>query len=112
MKRRSSSTKRKPAPKRSGSPNNFPEDVRLAVRRRSGGRCEARTTVCTDTAHAFHHRKGRGSKDQREVNCLHLCHECHRHIHANPTKSYLMGWLVHSYSDPADMPVRRGDGGR
>ncbi len=109
MKRKTSKRTKRP----SGSPNDFPEPVRLAVRMRSGGECEVRSHVCTGAATGGpHHRKLRGSKDQREVNALAVCRPCHRHIHDNTGKSYLMGWLVHFWDDPATVPVKRGDGGR
>lgn len=94
------------------SPNEFPDDVKLAARRRSGGRCEARSNVCDGTAAHFHHRKLRRHKDQRLVNCLHVCGSCHRHIHDQVGVSYLLGWLVHSYADPAGVPARLGTRGR
>ena len=30
----------------------------------------------------------------------------HDWIHRNPAKAYEMGWLVHSWDDPADVPIR------
>lgn len=103
-------SKSKARPKR--SPNEFPDHAKQAMRVRSGGRCEARTADCVDAAQVFHHRKSRSSKDQRPVNGLHVCDPCHKHIHANVTKSRLMGWIVPSWSDPAEVPVRPGAGGR
>lgn len=101
------------SPKRSASsPNDFPEQTRLAVRARSGGRCEVRSRVCTGDASHIHHRKLRRHKDQRPVNALHVCSECHAHIHANVAKAQMMGWLIASWADPAEVPVRRGDWGR
>lgn len=92
--------------------NDFPEEVKADVRRRSGNRCEIRADeVCTGRATQFHHRKLRRHGDNREVNCLHGCDPCHEHVHANPGKSYLMGWLVRAELDPARVPVKRGAGG-
>ena len=101
-------SKPKATPKRRHDPNGFPDAVRVFVRRRSGGRCEVQSKVCTGKAAEFHHRKLRRHKDHRDVNCLHACLACHDHIHDNPTKSYLMGWLVHEWMDPALVPVKRG----
>lgn len=101
----------KPGPSGSGrrtADPGFPEPVRLAVRRRSGGRCEVQSRVCTGKAVHLHHRKLRRHKDHSEANALHACRACHDHIHANPSKAYLMGWLVHEWLDPADVPVKRG----
>lgn len=98
--------------KKRGGGNEFPESTRQVVRARSGGRCEVRSLACTGTAAHFHHRKLKRHKDQRPINCLHACTPCHRHIHDNTGKSYLMGWLVHSWAEPADIPSRYGNGGR
>lgn len=111
MKRSSSKVRSRPG-KSKRSPNEFPDDVKLAARRRSGGRCEVRSNVCNGVAAHFHHRKLRRHKDQRLVNLLHACDSCHRHIHDNVGVSYLMGWLVHSYDDPAVVPARHGTRGR
>lgn len=108
--------KRKPAkrnPKagqmpRRDSPNGFPEETRMEVRFRSGGRCEVQSAHCTGPLEHFHHRQLRRHRNQTPANCLGACSACHSHIHANPTKSYIMGWLVHEWSDPAEVPVKRG----
>lgn len=89
-------------------PNGFPERTRLAVRRRSGGRCEAGSKHCSGPAAHLHHRKLRRHKDHSVVNALHVCRACHEHIHANPGVAYLMGWLVHEWADPAQVPAKRG----
>ena len=96
--------------RRRPSPNGFPEETRIAVARRSGWSCEAKTQDCTGKAGHFHHRQPRRLKDQSPANCLHVCSPCHRHIHDNPTKSYLMGWMVRTHESPEDIPVRRGEG--
>lgn len=83
----------------------------MAVRRRSGGHCEAQSKHCTGEAAHFHHRKLRRHKDQSVVNCLHVCSACHRHIHDDTGKAYLMGWLVRSFDDPAAVPIKRGSRG-
>ena len=103
-----SATKRTAGPQRRPEPNGFPEATRVAARRRSGGRCEAKLRVCTETAAHFHHRKLRRHKDHTLANCLHVCSACHDHIHANPTKAYLMGMLVHEWLDPGEVPVKYG----
>ena len=103
------SRKKRPA---KPSPNGFPEETRMAIRHRSGGRCEVQWSGCVEVASHFHHRKLRRHKDQSEVNCLHACQPCHTAIHANPGKAYLMGVLVHAWDDPALIPVKRGSGGR
>jgi hypothetical protein len=100
----------KSRPKR--SPNEFPDETKSAVRVRSGGRCEANLKGCTGRLEHFHHRQSRRHKDQRPVNCLGVCAIDHAAIHANPTKAKLMGHLVSSWQDPAEVPIIRGDGGR
>ena len=98
--------------KRKPPPHGFPEEVRMSVRRRSGGRCETHSRACTGEAHHFHHRKLRRHKDHSAVNCLHVCTSCHRYIHdVMGEAAYLMGWLVRSFEDPAEIPVRKGEGG-
>jgi hypothetical protein len=80
----------------------------MAMRQRSGGACEAKSLVCTGDAQVFHHRKSRSSRDQRPVNGLHVCDACHKHMHNEVSKARLMGWIVPSWFDPADIPVKRG----
>lgn len=83
----------------------------MFVRQRSGGKCEVGSSVCTrGDASEFHHRKLRRYKDHSSVNCLFACKPCHGHIHANPSMSYLLGWLVHGWDEPAEVPVKRGSG--
>jgi hypothetical protein len=89
-------------------PHGFPEEVRMIVRRRCGGRCEVGSEVCTGRAEHLHHRKLRRHKDHSEANALYCCQPCHLHIHQYVTKAYLMGWLVHATYDPALVPVKPG----
>jgi hypothetical protein len=95
--------------KKTSPPPGFPEPVRMAARRRSGGRCEARSTKCSGEASHFHHRKLRRSKDHRLENCLHVCWTCHEYMHANPMMSMVLGWIVPQHADPAEIPVKQGD---
>jgi hypothetical protein len=83
----------------------FTDEVKAAVRRRSRGICEIRHDGCTGRASHFHHRKLRGHGDHSEANCLHLCAVGHAEVHADPAVSYLLGWLVHSWDDPAAVPL-------
>lgn len=90
----------------------FPETVKAEARRRSGNRCEARSAVCTQKAERFHHRKLKGmggrSVDNSIENCLHVCDSCHCYMHAHSILARLMGWIVHSTLEPAEVPVRHG----
>jgi hypothetical protein len=95
---------------RTRSPGDFPEPVRIAASRRSGWRCEVGSSVCTGKAAHFHHRKLRSHRDQSLVNCLHVCATCHNYIHnAGISVAYMMGWLLHSWQDPAEVPVLFGE---
>lgn len=87
----------------------FPETVKAAVRRRSGNRCEIRSSVCADRLDHFHHRKLRRFKDNREENCLAACSSCHDYAHLHRVLAELMGWIVRSTMDPAKVPVRKGE---
>lgn len=80
----------------------------MEVRRRSGGACEVGSVACTGRAAHFHHRQLRRHGNQGPDNCLHVCAACHDHIHGQPGKAYLMGWLVHEWADPSMVPLRRG----
>lgn len=85
-------------------PIGFSETVRQHVRRRSHGFCEVPS--CSKRANHFHHRKLRRFGDHRAVNTLHVCHEHHTWIHGNPEASYVLGYMVPSWQDPAEVPVR------
>lgn len=103
--------KRKKRMRRKPPPGGFPEAVRMAVRRRSGGVCEANSGACTRTASHFHHRKLRRHRDHTAINCMYVCAACHRQIHdVMGEAAYLMGWLVRSWDDPAAIPIKRGGG--
>ena len=92
----------------------FPDEVKAQARRRSGNRCEAESAVCTHRSEHFHHRKLKGmggrSVDNRLANCLHVCRSCHDYMHSHGILAKLMGWIVHSTLEPADVPVRTGSG--
>lgn len=67
-----------------------------------------------DTA-AVHHRKLRSQGGEDSLtNLIALCHACHNlatnSVHLNPGKSYDKGLLVHSWDDPADVPITQPDG--
>lgn len=78
---------------RSGS---LPVNVKMLVRARSGGWCEAQ---CGRRSEHIHHRRRRSQGgDDNLVNLLDLCLQCHGWIHANPAKSYELGYLLRSGS--------------
>jgi 5-methylcytosine-specific restriction endonuclease McrA len=72
------------------------KQAREAVVRRSSGRCEALTPVCTGRMEHAHHvvRRSQGGKDEPE-NLLACCAACHGYIHDHPAESFDRGWLRH-----------------
>lgn len=43
-------------------------------------------------------------------NLVSLCRTCHDWVHAHPQEAYEGGFLVHSWEDPAEIPVGRDPG--
>ncbi len=88
--------------------------VREQVWARSVGRCE-RCGTALNGAVSLHHRRPRGAGGSKDavtnspVNLLYLCGSgttgCHGWIESFRTLSYASGWLVHSWDDPARVPV-------
>lgn len=66
---------------------------RPVVKRRSGGRCEVQTAVCTGTAAHMHHIESRRFGDHSPSNLLHACLACHDWLHAHPKISHERGWI-------------------
>lgn len=56
-----------------------------------------------------HHRQLRRHGDHSAANIVLLCGSgttgCHGWVHAHPAESYALGWLVHSWHDPKDVPM-------
>lgn len=77
---------------------------------RSEGYCERCGTNIEQHDFAAHHRKLRsqGGKDDIQ-NLVAVCHQCHnlgtKSIHLNPKHSYLTGWMVHGWDDPANVVI-------
>jgi len=65
--------------------------------------------ICDLSAAHVHHRKLRRHGDERDVNKLDVCAPCHESVHKNVARSYALGWLVHSWDDPAQVEVRLRD---
>jgi len=81
----------------------IPLSVRREVQARAQNRCEA----CggPDPFH-MHHRKLKSQGGKHEAaNLLFVHWACHESIHANPTRSYLLGHLVRSWEDPSVVVV-------
>lgn len=80
----------------------IPLAVRREVSERSGFRCEL---GCGERAIHLHHRRLRSQGGKHEpANLLHVCRAHHDAIHANPERSYCLGWLVRSWASPEDVP--------
>lgn len=75
--------------------------VTPALIARSGGMCEARTTVCAGVAVHRHHVLRRPHTAGAHVldDLMHVCHPCHDWVHAHPAVSYEAGWLRRSGVD-------------
>lgn len=60
-------------------------------------------------ANDVHHRKLKGMGGSQKLdypaNLISLCRTCHSWIHAHPSESYKLGYLVHSWDDPEDIPI-------
>lgn len=76
---------------------------------RSRLNCEAGLDGCQGRGRHLHHRKLRRHGDHTAVNGLHVCVKCHHQIHKHPARSYEAGLLVHSWDDPAAIPLTTGD---
>jgi hypothetical protein len=96
-------------------------ETRHAVWTRAQGRCErCFVELYPPAPYSIHHRKPRqmgGTKSERinEVeNLLLLCGSgttgCHGWVESHRAEAYRDGWLVHSWDDPAEIPIRRRDG--
>ena len=80
---------------------------------RAKGYCEKCGEAGEDMA--LHHRKlkSRGGKDS-VANLMVVHHKCHNlgtgSIHMNPANATVAGWMVPSWADPEDYPIRLPDG--
>lgn len=87
----------------------MPKDVREAVYRRSGGRCDRCGVGISLESMEAHHRKLRAQGGQDDLATLiALCRACHvPGVHGHPKESRLTGFIVPSHGDPATVPVLR-----
>lgn len=75
-----------------------------AVARRAHGICEG---CGINPAEQMHHRKYRSRGGKHEAtNLLHLCTGCHGTAHSGRLGA-ARGWAVHSWHNPAEVPVWR-----
>ena len=84
------------------------DKARKLVLSRDGNKC----IWCLGDADDVHHRapkKMGGTKDEYIAfglaNLVSLCREHHSWVHAHPAEAYKLGFLVHSWEDPADVPI-------
>lgn len=79
-------------------------DLVEAIRGRAFSRCE----FCgreEDYSMVVHHRKLRSQGGRDEVANLVWIHDsCHRWAHGHPAKAYGLGWMVHSWASPSEVP--------
>ena len=80
--------------KRTRRKEGFTPETRQIIERRSGGRCEARTPICSGWGQHIHHRKSRRAGDHSAPNGLHVCRSCHAFIHDHPELSMEKGWII------------------
>jgi hypothetical protein len=78
-------------------------ESRKIVRKRSGGRCEARTPVCTGQYEHTHHirLRSRGGSDE-PGNLLAVDNSCHAFIHSHPALSEASGWMKSAWDNPSE----------
>lgn len=87
-------------------------ELRRLVFLRAGGRCDACGRPLPADGWEAHHRqlRSRAGADTLE-NLVALCRDCHvPYVHAHPAEATERGLMVSTYEDPANVPVRRGDG--
>lgn len=88
--------------------NKQEKEARRLVRERSGGICE----ICgAARATNYQHRQNRSQAGAWSAsNGLDVCGSGttgdHGYIHAHPAESYERGWSVHSWDNPAEVPVQ------
>ena len=96
-------------------PDTGPSDVvELMVRQRDGNECRRCHCYVGPGEGSIHHRQARqmgGTKRagiNDPANLALLCGSgttgCHGHVESFRTEAYEMGWLVHSWEDPAEVP--------
>lgn len=100
--------------------SDVPRGLRGAVWERDDGRCQRCGRSVYDGPCSLHHRRPRRSGGTAAAsahtpeNLVLLCGTgttgCHQHVESWRAAAYAAGWLVHSWDDPAAVPVLRFDG--
>jgi 5-methylcytosine-specific restriction protein A len=86
------------------------EKTRRIILARDCGKC----LRCLGEACDVHHRKPKGmggASAETEfglANLVSLCRDCHSFCHLEPSLAYKTGFLVHSWEDPAEIPLKVG----
>ena len=89
------------------------QKLRAAIQDRDVCCCVRCGHYCLNEPHSVHHRqvKGMGGSKHRDhpANLIVLCGTgttgCHGYVHAHPTVSYRLGYLVRSTTRPESAPV-------
>ncbi|KFI67726.1 gp77 phage protein [Bifidobacterium magnum] len=92
--------------------------TRDIIAERDNGCCVRCGKYCIGQTASIHHRKRRSQANKRErdqpQNLVLLCGTgttgCHGWAHANVADAQTMGYLLHSWEDPAARPVYTKDG--
>ncbi len=84
-------------------------DSRPVVKGRSGGMCER---CGAERATDMHHRQLRRHGDHLPANLVHVCRTCHNAVHADPAKAELAGFIVPSWANPRQCPIKHSVWGR
>jgi hypothetical protein len=96
------------------SADDIPPEIRAAVRRRSGGRCEIRSEGCSGAAWHMHHRLKRAHGVHTVENIVDTCGNCHTAspaaLHRNIAWSIEVGLLLNSWENPPAEPWERPSG--
>jgi 5-methylcytosine-specific restriction enzyme A len=87
------------------------EKTRRLVLARDGNLC----LRCLEQAQHVHHRllKGQGGTSDAIIkyglaNLVSVCFSCHSFVHLHPLAGYETGFLVHSWDDPENVPLKTG----
>ena len=66
--------------------------------------------VYLDSVHLHHRRlRSQGGKDSYS-NLIAIHPACHQRVHASPAAAYEAGWMVPSWAQPEEWPLRLPDG--
>lgn len=93
------------------------EDAKPVVARRQGWhclRCGRNTHGDWWPGHSTHHRKSRRFHDDSPENLVRLCGSgtmgCHGWVHEHPAEAERLGYILPSWRDPLNAPVRDWNG--